>query len=184
MRKSQFILVSQLKEKLQEFPMIVSSLEKKDPHFVDKTMHWLKTSEDIFSTYNISEVSELAGFRSKIIAARMAEGRSTNIKKNQAKAASGILYDIQNTVLAVLIPYEKKINECREIVKQLLVLTAQTHTQIYDQSMPFEDFIRKIWLYILSDNDLKMGAVRLKSSLSEMDILMLMGDEIELNDFT
>ncbi|MGE4513889.1 MAG: hypothetical protein AB7E26_08785, partial [Chryseobacterium sp.] len=108
----------------------------------------------------------------------------TNIKKNQVKAASGILYDIQNTVLTVLIPYEKKINECREIVKQLLVLTAQTHTQIYDQSMPFEDFIRKIWLYILSDNDLKMGAVRLKSSLSEMDILMLMGDEIELNDFT
>ncbi|MCJ8152625.1 hypothetical protein MKJ01_02470 [Chryseobacterium sp. SSA4.19] len=184
MRKSQFILVSQLKEKLQEFPGIVSSLEKKDPHFIDKIMWWLKASEDIFSTYNISEVSEIAGFRSKIIAARITEGRGVNIKKNQIKAASDVLYDIQNTVLTVLTPYERKISECREIVKQLLVLTAQTRTQIYHQSLPFEDFIKKIWMYILSENDLRMGAIKLKSLLSEMDILMLMGDEIELSDFS
>ncbi len=184
MRKSQFILVSQLKEKLQEFPGIVSSLEKKDPYFIDKIMLWLKTSEDIFSTYNISEVSEIAGFRSKIIAARITEGRGVNIKKNQIKAASGILYDIQNSVLTVLTPYERKISECREIVKQLLVLTAQTRTQIYDENLPFEDFIKKIWLYILSENDLKMGAIKIKSLLSEMDIIMLMGDEIELSDFS
>ena len=184
MRKSQFILVSQLKEKLQEFPGIVSSLEKKDPYFIDQIMLWLKASEDIFSTYNISEVSEIAGFRSKIIAARITEGRGVNIKKNQIKAASGILYDIQNSVLTVLTPYERKISECREIVKQLLVLTAQTRTQIYDENLPFEDFIKKIWLYILSENDLKMGAIKLKSLLSEMDIIMLMGDEIELSDFS
>ncbi|WP_027387689.1 hypothetical protein [Chryseobacterium gregarium] len=184
MRKSQFILVSQLKEKLQEFPGIVSSLEKKDPYFIDKIMLWLKASEDIFSTYNISEVSEIAGFRSKIIAARITEGRGVNVKKNQIKAASGILYDIQNSVLTVLTPYERKISECREIVKQLLVLTAQTRTQLYDENLPFEDFIKKIWLYILSENDLKMGAIKLKSLLSEMDIIMLMGDEIELSDFS
>lgn len=184
MRKSQFILVSQLKERLQEFPHIVSSLEKKDPYFIDKIMLWLKTSEDIFSTYNISEVSEIAGFRSKIIAARITEGRGVNIKKNQIKAASGILYDIQNSVLTVLTPYERKISECREIVKQLLVLTAQTRTQIYDENLPFEDFIKKMWLYILSENDLRMGAIKLKSLLSEMDIIMLIGDEIELSDFS
>jgi hypothetical protein len=184
MKKSQFILVSQLKEKLQEFPGIVSSLEKKDSHFIDKIMMWLKDSENVLSTYNISEVSEIAGFRSKIIAAKITDGRGVNIKKNQIKAASGILYDIQNTVLSVLNPYEKKISECREIVKQLLVLTAQTHTQIYNQSLPFEDFLKNVWLYILSENDLRMGAIKLKSVLSEMDILMLMGDEIELSDFS
>ncbi|MEA1849511.1 hypothetical protein U9K52_11365 [Chryseobacterium sp. MHB01] len=184
MRKSQFILVNLLKEKLQEFPGIVSSLEKKDHHFIDKIMLWLKASEDILSTYNISEVSEMAGFRSKILAAKMTEGRGNNIKKNQTKAAADALYNIQNTILTILSPFERKMNDCREIVKQLLVLTAQTHTQMYDQSIPFEDFIRSVWLYILSENDLKMGAIKLKSILSEMDILMLMGDEIELSDFT
>lgn len=184
MRKSQFILVNQLKEKLQEFPGIVSSLEKKDHHFIDRIMFWLKASEDILSTYNISEVSEIAGLRSKIIASKMIEGRGTNIKKNQTKAAADALYDIQNTILTVLTPFERKINDCREIVKQLLALTSQTRTQIYEQSIPFEDFIRSIWLYILSENDLKMGAIKLKSLISEMDILMLIGDEIELSDFS
>lgn len=184
MRKSQFILVSRLKEKLQEFPEIVSSLEKKDHHFINKIMIWLKASEDILSTYNISEVSEIAGFRSKILAAKMIEGRGTNIKKNQTKAAADALYDIQNTILTVLAPFERKMNDCREIVKQLLVLTAQANTQIYDPTIPFEDFIRRVWLYILSENDLKMGAIKLKSLLSEMDILMLFGDEIELSDFS
>ncbi|SHE67242.1 hypothetical protein [Chryseobacterium takakiae] len=107
MRKSQYILVSQLKEQLQKFPGIVSSLEKKDHHFVEKIMLWLKASEDILSTYNISEVSEIAGFRSKILAAKIIEGRGANIKKNQTKAAADALYDIQNTILTVLTPFER-----------------------------------------------------------------------------
>lgn len=184
MRKSQYILVSQLKEQLQKFPGIVSSLEKKDHHFVEKIMLWLKASEDILSTYNISEVSEIAGFRSKILAAKIIEGRGTNIKKNQTKAAADALYDIQNTILTVLTPFERKMNDCREIAKQLLVLTAQANVLNYNQSIPFEDFIRSVWLYMLSENNLKMGAVKLKSILSEMDILMLIGDEIELSDFS
>ncbi|WP_294211456.1 hypothetical protein [uncultured Chryseobacterium sp.] len=184
MKKSQFILVTQLKEQLQEFPSVVSSLDKKDPYFIDKIMNWLTASENILSTYNISEVSEIAGFRSKIISARLTDGRGINIRKNQTKAASGMLYDIQNTVLNVLIPYERKLNDCREIIKQLLTLAAPIFTPRYNNSMEFNDFIRNIWLYLLSHNDLKMGTVKLKSMLSEMDILMLMGDEIELSDFT
>lgn len=184
MKKSQFILVTQLKEKLLEFPSLVSSLDKKDPYFIDKIMDWLMASENILSTYNISEVSEIAGFRSKIISARLTDGRGINIRKNQTKAASGILYDIQNTVLNVLIPYERKLNDCREIIKQLLTLAAPIYTPRYNSSMEFNDFIRNIWLYLLTHNELKMGTVKLKSMLSEMDILMLMGDEIELSDFT
>ncbi|WP_143149865.1 hypothetical protein [Chryseobacterium takakiae] len=64
------------------------------------------------------------------------------------------------------------------------MLTAQANALNYNQSIPFEDFIRSVWLYMLSENNLKMGAVKLKSILSEMDILMLIGDEIELSDFS
>ncbi|WP_294213008.1 hypothetical protein [uncultured Chryseobacterium sp.] len=184
MKKSQFILVTQLKEKLQEFPHIVSSLDKKDPYIIDKIMNWMKASENILSTYNISEVSEIAGCRSKIISARLTDGRGINIRKSQTKAAAAMLYDIQNTVLNVLIPHERKLNDCREIIKQLLALAAPAFTPKYNNSMEFNDFIQNIWLYMLSHNELKMGTVKLKSMLSEMDILMLMGDEIELSDFT
>ncbi|MCU7614368.1 hypothetical protein N0B16_07950 [Chryseobacterium sp. GMJ5] len=184
MKKSQFILVSQLKEKLQGFPAIVSSLETKDPYFVEKVFSWLKAAEDIFSTYNISEVSEIAGFRSKILASKLSDERGANTKKNQVKTAAANLYTIQNTVLNVLLPYEHKMNECRSIVKQLLVLAIQTGTLQYDHEMSFEDFVKKVWQYILSNPNLISGAIQLKSALSETDIIMLIADEIDLNDFS
>lgn len=184
MKKSQFILVSQLKEKLQEFPAIVSSLETKDPHFIEKIFSWLKSVEDVFSTNNISEVSEMAGFRSKILTAKFSDERGANIKKKQIKIAAGSLYDIQNIVLNVLMPYEQKMNDCREIIKQLLVLVLQTKAIEYDQKIDFDDFVKRVWQYILYDDNLKAGAVRLKSVLSEMDITMLLADEIDPENFS
>ncbi|PWN68465.1 hypothetical protein C1631_017380 [Chryseobacterium phosphatilyticum] len=184
MKKSQFILVSQLKEQLQDFPKIVSSLEKKDPLFVEKTLNWLKTVEDILSTNTISEVSEIAGFRSKILAGKISDERGVNVKKKQLKITANLLYDSQNCVLNVLLPHERKMNECRDITKQLLALTAQTKALMYTNEVQFEDFIQRIWWYILSDHDLKIGGVKLKSMLSEMDIIMLMADEIEIKDFS
>ncbi|WP_267406656.1 MULTISPECIES: hypothetical protein [unclassified Chryseobacterium] len=184
MKKSQFVLITQLKEKLMLFPSIVSKLEKKDPFFVETIVEWLKSSEDIFSTYNISAVSELAGFRSKIIATRTNDTRGTNIRKNQTKVAANILYDIQSTVLTVLMPFEKKMDECRELVKQLLALLLQKGTETYHPETSFEAFVRTIWYTMLSDHELKMGAIKLKSILSETDIVMLIGDEIEIEEFS
>ena len=184
MKKSQFILVSRLKEKLQEFPNIVSSLETKDPYFIEKTFSWLKSTEDIFSTNNISEVSEIAGFRSKILTAKYSDERSSNIKKNQIKIAAENLYNIQNIVLNVLMPHEQKLNECREIIKQLLVLVLQTKAIEYDEKIDFEDFVKKVWQYILFDDNLRAGAARLKSVLSDLDITMLIADEIDPEDFS
>ncbi|MCJ7934196.1 MAG: hypothetical protein MUW56_11310 [Chryseobacterium sp.] len=184
MKKSQFILVSQLKEQLLEFPGIVTSLEKKDPFFIEKMVSWLKTVEDILSTHTISEVSEIAGFRSKILAGKISDERGFNTKKNQLKITANLLYDAQNCVLNVLLPHEGKMNECREITKQILALTAQTKALHYTPEIKFEDFIQKVWWYILSDQDLKIGGVKLKSMLSEMDIIMLIADEIDIRDFS
>lgn len=183
-KKSQFILVSQLKERLQEFPKIVSSLEKKDPFFIEKTLSWLKSAEDILSTYNISEVSEIAGLRSKILAGKLSDERGFNTKKNQIKIAANLLYDSQNCVINVLLPHEGKMNECRDITKQILAVAAQKKGLHYTTEIDFNDFVQKVWWYILADNDLKIGGVKLKSLLSEMDIIMLIADEIDLEDFS
>ena len=183
MKKSQFILITQLKEKLLQFPSLVSKLEKKDPHFTETILEWLKSSEDIFSTYNISAVSELAGFRSKILSAKISNERGSNVKKTQTKVAANSLYEIQSTVLTVLMPFEKKMDECRELVKQLLTLLEQKGTEQYHPETSFEIFVRQIWQTMLLDNELKMGAIKLKSILSEIDIIMLISDEIEIEEF-
>lgn len=183
-KKSQFILVSQLKDNIQEFPLIVTALEKKEPFFIEKTLSWLKSVEEIFSHNNISEVSEIAGFRSKILAAKYSDERGFNTKKNQIKIAANLLYDAQNCVIQVLAPHEGKMNECRDITRQILTITAQKKGLQYTREIDFNDFVQKVWWYILSDADLKPGGIKLKSMLSEMDISMLIADEIDLEDFS
>ena len=92
MKKSTINLVTILKGKLMEFPALVNSLEKKDISFMQKLFLWITKSEEILTTYNISEVAALAGIRSKIIAAKYADDRGSSIKKLQLKIYLEVLY--------------------------------------------------------------------------------------------
>jgi hypothetical protein len=183
MLKSKVQLVNTLKEKLGEYPSIVNSMEHKDSSFIRKLLSWLMETEEIFATYNISEVSELSGLRSKIISARFSEKPGTGMKKQQLKIASETLYEIQKTVLAVLKPNELKLEESRELVRQLLQIISQTKAIQYNSNLPFGNLIADIWSFIISNDQLKAGAVKLKTNLSVSDIHLLFAEEIDLNDF-
>jgi hypothetical protein len=80
-------------------------------------------------------------------------------------------------------PFEKKIDDCRELIKQLLTLLKQRGTIHYNPQVSFEVFVNSVWQTILMDNELSVGAIKLKSILSETDIIMVVGDEIEITEF-
>ncbi len=183
MKKSTVNLVTALKAKLLEFPTLVNSLEKKELNFMSQLFLWINQSEEILSTYNISEVSALAGLRSKIIATKFADTKSTSIKKQQLKIAAESLFEIQNIVLNVLTPKELKVEECRELIIQLLNIVSQTKAIKYDSNLPFDHLIDDIWQFIVTNDQLKAGAIKLKTSLTMTDIHLLIAEELNLNDF-
>ncbi|MBI5216195.1 MAG: hypothetical protein HY960_10625 [Ignavibacteriae bacterium] len=183
MRLSTINLVNSLKNKLLEFPQIVNCLEKKDISFIEKVFFWIKQTEEIFSTYNISEVSELAGVRSKILTPKYSDMRSISVKKSQLSIASQSLYELQHTVLNVLHRYDGKLEECRELVRQLLLIVSQTHTIQYNSDLPFDQFINELWQFINTNEQLKAGAVRLRTVLIMDDIRILIAEEVNVEDF-
>jgi len=183
MKKSKVNLVTALKGKLIEFPYIVNSLEKKEINFVNKLLLWINQSEAIFINNNVSEVSELAGLRSKIIAPKSSDNKSMSIKKIQLKIAAESLFELQHIVLNVLTPLELKIEECRELIRQLLQIVSQTKIIKYNQDLPFDSLINEVWQFIVSNDQLKAGAIKLKTSLSITDIQLLIADEVNLEDF-
>jgi hypothetical protein len=183
MRKSAINFVNRLKDQLLQFPAIVNSLEKREPSFVEKVLQWIEACEQVFTTYNISEVAELAGLRSKIIATRFAEDKHISIRKTQLKAASEVLYSLQVTVLNAVRPVELKIEECRELVKQLLLIVSQAKALQYDCDRPFDDLINNVWDFIITNDQLKAGAIKLRTNLQVDDIRLLLAEEIELEDF-
>lgn len=183
MKKSIINLVSQLKGLLLGYPSLVTALGTKDLFFLDKLFAWIKNVEDILSTYNISEAAEIAGLRSKIISPRFSESNSTSVKKVQLRVSSEILYDLQHTVLSVLHPYEAKLAECRELTRQLLLIISGTKAIRYNPELPFDNLIADCWLLIHSNEQLKAGAIKLKTLITQQDIQQLIAEEINLEDF-
>ncbi len=183
MRKSTVYLVNSLKEKLLEFPKIVNKLERKELDFIQKLLLWINSIEEILTSNNISSVSELSGIKSKIIATKFNDDRKNNLKKLQLRAAADSLFDIQEVVLKVLTPKEIKVEESRELIRQLLLIVSQIGAIKYNKNHPFEDLINEIWQFISSNDQLKPGAVKLKTSFTITDIQMLIAEEINLEDF-
>jgi hypothetical protein len=183
MKKSKVQLVNALKEKLLEFPGIVKKLERKDVDFVNQLILWISKSEEILSTYNISNVSELSGLKSKIIATKYSNSKDLSIKKLQLKVAAESLFDIQHIVLKVLTPFEVKVEECRELIRQLLLIVSQAKVIKYNKQIPFDNLINDIWQFIISNEQLKPGAVKLRTSITLTDIQLLIAEEVNLEDF-
>jgi len=183
MKKSIVHLVNVLKEKLIEFPNLVNKMEKKDLDFINHYYLWLHNSEEILSSYSISNVSELAGIRSKVIATRFNEYKKLPTKKLQLKVAADSLFDAQNILLNVITPYELKIEESKELIRQLLLIVSQANIIKYNKKIPLQNFISEIWQFILSNEQLKPGAVKLRTILQLTDIQLLIAEEINIEDF-
>lgn len=183
MKKSTVHLVNALKAKLLEFPKLVNKLENKDLDFIHQYTLWLRNCEEVLATYHISNVSELSGIRSKIIATKYADSPSSSSKKLLLKAAADTLFDAQQIVLNVLTPYEAKIEESKELIRQLLVIVGQTKAIQFDKKQPLDHLIHNVWNFILSNDQLKAGAVKLRTTIPMTDITLLIAEEIDLEDF-
>lgn len=183
MKKSIVHLVNVLKEKLFEFPKIVNKLENKDLDFIPVFNQWLQKSEEILATYNISTISEISGIRSKIIAVRYAETKNASNKKLQLKVAADSLFDAQHILLNILIPYETKVEDSKELIRQLLQIVSQAKIIKFNKKESLQYLIDEIWQFIISNDQLRPGAVKLKSTLPIEDIHILIAEEINLEDF-
>jgi hypothetical protein len=183
MKKSVLHLVNALKDRLLEFPSLVNKLERKELDFVNQFTLWLRKCEEILGSHHISNVSELSGIRSKIIASRYAEGPNGSGKKLQLKAAADNLFDAQQIVLHVLTPYEVKVEESKELIRQLLLIVSQANVIKFDKKQPLDMLIQEVWQFIVSNEQLKAGAVKLRTTIPMNDITLLIAEEIDLEDF-
>jgi hypothetical protein len=183
MKPSVLDVYTKLNAKLLEFPALVDSLQRKDLDFLTKLMQWIQDVETICKESNLSETAELAGFRSKIVAQDLANTRRL-AKKEKTKVASEIMYDLQHLVLSVSRPYERKIHECRDIVRQLLGIIQQSGAITYDSKIGFQVLVDSIWSMLSNQSQLKPGAAKLKSLIPEQDILRIIAEEIDLADWT
>jgi hypothetical protein len=184
MQKSLIHLTNNLSNLLLEFPSLVRRLERKDPQFLPLLLTWIESAEDLLSTYRIVGVAELSGLKSKILSPSYSNDFRGSLRKQQLKVAVDILYDLQECLQKTLEPHQQKVTQSRELINQLLSIVAESGAIQYKHPSPLDQFVRQIWQILNSHDQLKGGAVQLKSQFSEQDVILLIAEEIDLSRFS
>jgi len=167
MQVSSLSIVELLKSKLLEFPNLVDSLKNKDFNFLELLETWMKETETILKNNKISECAIISGYRSKIISPLFTETQKRFIKKRQVQVASEILFELQQTVVSVIKPYETKVNEARELLLQILNAIKQSGAIKYTNQTVFQEFIQSIWQLCSTNEQLKPFTVKILTIVSQ-----------------
>lgn len=184
LKKSKLLFHRQLHGDLLEIPALVNRLERKDAAFIPELLAWIQRAEDHLLAYQSRQAAEMAGIRSRILSARHEDGNGIARRKLQWKAAADSLFALQEVLQQVCAPLEKQLYEARELIRQLLLIVAQTGVFIYRHGQEFDAFLQEIWKFINGNEQLRAGAVKLKTVFGAEDIRLLMAEEINLEDFS
>lgn len=183
MQKSTVHLVSELSALLLAFGPMVTLFQRKQPQALFKLTDWLDKAEQLLSSYGMVISAQLAGHRSKLLQPVYNDDHRGSLRKQQLKQAVAMLYDVQDCVQQALLPHQQKLQQSTDVIRQLLSMLTQSGAVRYEADAGFEAFVQQIWQLISEHEQLKASAVQLRSWLSPQDILLLLAQEINLEDF-
>lgn len=182
MQKSIVYLAQQLSAQLLAYPALVTLFERKQPQALADLTRWIDQTEQLLSSYNIVSAAELAGLRSKLLKPQFDVVSRGSLRKRQLAQAVDMLYDVQACAQQALQPYQRQLQQSRELIRQLLSIVSQSQTVRYSGDN-FEALVQQVWRLIGQHEQLKAGAIQLRGWLSQQDIFMLLAEEINPADF-
>lgn len=183
MQKSTLHLVQELTSLLLKFPELVTQFERKEPRVLLQLREWIDKAEELLSSYGIVASAELAGIRANILSPQYSDERKSSLRKRQMSAAVDQLDALQKCLQEALLPHAEKLQQSRDLIKQLLTMVSQSGGIGYQHSGGVEQLIDEVWALICHHEQLKASAVQLKSQLSRDDIRLILAQEINPAEF-
>jgi hypothetical protein len=183
MLRSTFQLTRQLSDALLELPGIVRQFERKSPQVMATLMDWIGRAEDLLSTHRLAEAAEVSGLKARILAPVFDDDKRGTLRRRQQAIAVGLVHELQDALQQALRPRAAKMEQARDMARQLLQILAQSGAIQYDPSVGFEEMVDRIWSLCTQHDQLKPLAAQLKMLLSTDDIRLLLAEEIDPADF-
>jgi hypothetical protein len=172
MQLSKLDLYEILQGKLLEIPNLVTQIAQRHPAFLEQFLDWLKQTEEVLKLYTLPACAELAGLRSKVLAPMHHEVRRAHVRKAQVQVAAQVIYDAQNVVLEVAQPLAQRIDECQEVIGQMVAIILLQHRS-YGELYVGDQFASVFWSTALKMPDLHNGVVKLRAAFTMPDIARL-----------
>ena len=178
MKHSEINLYESLLQQSLLIPDLVTKSAKKDLSFLPSLDRWLLDTENIMKENNISKCAEIAGLRSRIIAADLQESKLSK-RKERFRVATSIIDEAQSTLLSTLEPIEHRIAEARVALRQLLGVAYQAG--MIDNSLEFNEMIQKLWSSFSSHEQLRGAVASVLVLVNHSDALRLLAEEIDFS---
>lgn len=182
MKNSYINLYDSLLKQSLLVPELVTKSSKKDLSFLPSLDRWLLDTEKIMKDNNISKCAEIAGLRSRIVAAAYSTDSKTSKRKRQITVATSIIDEAQATVLGTLEPIESRIYEARSAVRQLLGVAYQAG--LIDKSLDFNEMIQKLWSSFSAHEQLRGAIANILVLVNQSDALRILAEEIDFSMLT
>jgi hypothetical protein len=143
----------------------------------------IDASEALLSGQGLIAAADLAGHKARILAAEYDEQRRSTLRRRQLAIAIGILYELQQSAQDALRPHAAKVQQARDLCRQLLQIVAQSGAVHYEPANDIATMIEQISALCISHEQLKPLAAQLRALLPTDDIRLLLAEEIEPLDF-
>jgi len=180
-KKSSIYIVNELKPPLLELPSLVTSLHLKKFSAVDNLFDWLIKVEEKLKKLNYAECAEIAGLRAQLAQQKFNIGGKPNErKKRHLQKALEIIYPVQEAVAKIIFPLEEKIEQARDLTKQVLNVAKSLGLIPKTTSQNFNSFIHHVWSLLGAHEQLKNGINNIKSLVGVTDGIQLLAEEIDL----
>ena len=183
MLRSTLRLVRQMSDQLLRVPALVRGFERKSPTALDDVLRWIDASEALLSGHGQVAAADLAGHKSRILAAEHGEQRRGTLRRRQQAIAIGLMHELQQSAQDALRPHAAKVQQAGDLARQLLQIVAQSGPVRYDPATGNETIHDRVWALCIAHEQLKPMAAQLRALLSNDDIRLLMAEEIDPLDF-
>ena len=183
MHRSYVSLAEDIGSLLLRFPDLTDRFRQNDVRFVGGLEAWLKEGHDTLKRHGIAECARLAGFRAKLFVAPNDGGRRRLTRKAQIQIASEMMFDVQDTLLEVYKPIERRLNSCRDVIRPLLEAIRQTGMVKYSGDDGFNAFLDTLWNVLRGHDQLKSRMSSVLSLVSEGDARRLVAETLDLENW-
>lgn len=184
MLKSKLHLSEQLTQQLLAIPEIVKQFASKSPEAINVLLEWIDETENILTNNRMTQSAKLAGLKAKILAIELDPTMPRRqLKKQQQALATGLVFDLQNTVTEALDPIRNRIDEAKLLVRQLLQAISQSGA-FRSKTIPDANaLLREIWAMCTTHEQLKPISAQLLAIIGYADVQMILASELEPGDF-
>ena len=183
MFRSTLAIVRRLSDRLLLIPGIVRAFERKSPGAVAELLRWIDETEAAMSGHGLVGAADLAGLKARILAPGFDEDRRIGARRRRFAAAIALVHELQQTTQDALRPLSLKVEQTRDLARQLLQIVAQSGAVHYDPASDATTMVEQIWALATAHEQLRPIVAQMRSLLPADDIRMLLAEEFDPLDF-